>query len=115
MWYILVPTGPPQSLSAFPVSTTSIEVKWKPVTVSQQRGIITKYQVMVFNSSGMILSREVLGNHYMVVLDGLQKRSNYSVKISAFTRKGQGPFSKLIYTSTNSEGIAYKTNKKNMH
>jgi len=44
------------------------------------------------------------GITFSIIIDGLVKRSNYSVKIQAFTRKGGGPFSNLVHTSTDSEG-----------
>lgn len=53
----------------------------------------------------MILQRELAGDKYSIIIDGLEKQSNYSVKIRAYTRKGHGPFSVLVSVSTNSEGM----------
>lgn len=102
---VQVPTGPPQSITALPASYTSVEMKWRPVPKLQRRGIITKYLIQFFNATSMIEQREVKGHTFSTMIIGLAKRSNYSTRIQAFTRKGAGPFSSFIHTSTNSEGL----------
>ncbi|XP_031573116.1 uncharacterized protein LOC116307107 isoform X2 [Actinia tenebrosa] len=96
-----VPTGPPQSVSAFAASTVSIEVRWQPVLDVQRRGVITHYIIEIKNSSGSLVGEHTIpGDQYTTIIGGLGKRSNYTVRINAYTRIGPGPFSEEVFATT---------------
>ena len=110
---VLVPEGPPNNVTGSPASTTSINLSWIPVTKELQNGIIQGYQVYIYDASGYISNTTVLVPSLTTVFGGLVVMSNYSLKVRAFTRKGYGPWSPLINTSTGSPG-RYFTNYGNI-
>ena len=86
-------------------------MEWKEVPKCERNGIITNYIVKVFYSNKTEL-KDKLSNvtgTTSEVIDGLQEYTNYSVKVSAATAKGEGPLSEYISTTTHKKG-SYKEN-----
>lgn len=107
----LEPTGPPTDFEVRPDSKTSrsITISWASVSDSLKNGIITGYRVIyralpnginstvtVNASEGSESERETT----VKTLYGLNEFTNYSVRVLAFTVKGDGPPSVAITFQT---------------
>ena len=57
---------------------------------------------MISETSGRLQTQETEGE--MLELDGLDTFTNYSIKVAAFTRAGQGKASEAIYCRTAEDG-----------
>lgn len=87
-----VPDRPPLSIRYSLPSSTSILLYWDPVPPQFENGIIrgfnVGYQENKPNSELAIRERFLVN---WVLLDGLKKFTEYSVRVSAFTSIGYGP------------------------
>ncbi|KAL1110190.1 hypothetical protein AAG570_008267 [Ranatra chinensis] len=99
-----VPSSPPLNVHCSAQSSQSILVSWKPVPLSSQNGRIQGYRIyyenMIENSQGDIEAETKLTTELSTELHGLQKYSNYSIHVWAFTKIGDGIKSKAIFCVT---------------
>ena len=109
--FILVPGGPPLNITAQNASSTSINVTWKPIAENLQRGVILGYRV-TFKKQQEASRRKrrsirddvLVKNRFTWILEGLEKFTNYCVKIVGFNSKGDGNFSNWLCVSTDEDG-----------
>ena len=102
---LVVPGAPPSDVTAVAKSTTSINISWSEVPWQKRNGDIIEYNLQVFNSSlHNIYDYTVLGNETSHVVENLDVFSNYSAKVQAVTKPGQGPFSGLVNATTHLPG-----------
>ena len=94
-------------------STTSINLDWLPVSEELRNGIIRKYEAFIYGAYGYNEQMTVQGPTRTAVFEGLVIFSNYSLKVRAFTRKGPGPWSSLINTTTSAGGMFLVTSSLN--
>ena len=101
-----VPDLPPINFTSFPLNTTAIEMKWLHVPQEEQNGIILGYNVQLYDVAGNNIRNTTLdgANTTSVVLAGLEIWTNYSYRVSAFTVKGEGPWSAVAKSRTAEEG-----------
>ncbi|XP_078667206.1 neogenin-like isoform X11 [Branchiostoma floridae x Branchiostoma belcheri] len=87
-----IPSQPPTNATLEPQSSTSILVKWNPPPRDSHNGIINSYKIR-YKKSGARRGRvvETGGNMRQYLLTGLEKGSEYSIRISAQTVNGSGP------------------------
>ncbi|XP_078579181.1 neogenin-like isoform X3 [Branchiostoma floridae x Branchiostoma japonicum] len=87
-----IPSQPPTNATLEPQSSTSILVKWNPPPRDSHNGIISSYKIR-YKKSGARRGRvvETGGNMRQYLLNGLEKGSQYSIRISAQTVNGSGP------------------------
>ena len=87
-----VPDRPPLSIRYSSPSSTSIFLYWDPVPPQFENGIIrgfnVGYQENKPNTELAVRERFLVN---WVLLDGLKKFTEYSVRVSAFTSIGYGP------------------------
>ncbi|KAI3361747.1 hypothetical protein L3Q82_001956 [Scortum barcoo] len=89
-----------ESLHAEALSPTSIQVGWEPP--SQPNGPILGYRLLWTESpSGKEQSVEVNGLNYK--MDGLNKFTEYTVRVLAINRYGPGTTSEAVSTTTQSD------------
>ena len=90
-----VPGAPPQSVSAFAESSTSLRVVWKPPPDNKQNGIIIYYKIFYVPSSRSDSEATVVEikspSSTEFVLDDLLKWTDYRVWMLAGTSVGDGP------------------------
>lgn len=102
----IAPDAPPQNVSGYNISSTSIIVIWDEVPEDKQHGDIIYYTVMYKNvTQGQYKSVKVVpisGN--FLELKGLDKYTFYDIKVSAATTVGSGPQSNLIKVRTDEDG-----------
>ena len=103
--YSLVPSAPPQSVFSVNASSTSLLVTWQPVPYANANGIVYAYIVSIKRAH----SDEPWVNHtqyeptLQMTLTGLLRYVIYTVKVSAVTSKGSGPFSAEVLPSTDQD------------
>ena len=79
---------------------------WQPVIVGDRNGIILGYRVSLFDAGGSSLRNETVMNFNQLShqFQDLEVWTNYSVKMCAFTSKGNGPYSARLPARTGEGG-----------
>lgn len=97
-----VPSGYPQSITAEGATTSTIQVSWQPVLLTEQNGQIVKYalQYKDINSPRSPSELFITAPESTVILDGLKADTTYDIKMCAFTSKGSGPYSPSVQFRT---------------
>ncbi|XP_048582741.1 uncharacterized protein LOC5513116 isoform X3 [Nematostella vectensis] len=98
-----VPAAPPSNITANNVSSTELEVIWRPVPQKYQNGIVLGYKVMYRRADGEYPIRNVTinnGSQLSHVLKGLKKYGPYDIRLLAFTVKGEGNVSESVFCRT---------------
>ncbi|KAF4532567.1 hypothetical protein B566_EDAN008491 [Ephemera danica] len=102
-----VPSAPPSEIKCQARSSQSLVVSWQPPPHLSQNGIIQGYKVAYENldetPQGYIEAETKVTLELTTELHGLQKYSNYSLQIWAFTRVGDGEKSIPIYCNTDED------------
>ncbi|CAG7820270.1 unnamed protein product, partial [Allacma fusca] len=113
------PSGPPLNISALPVSSKSVVVRWEPPHLSLQHGAILGYQVFVTLLHGTMLTgpKGSAGNNIAqngpnntLVVDekwsqqtevhGLRPNAQYKITVRAYNSAGMGPESPFVGVHT---------------
>lgn len=100
-----MPSWPPESVSAANKSSpTKIPVRWKPISNSYYihgilRGYVLSYKAVVSNPSFKEEERNLTvgPNDLSIELRDLSPFTVYSIQVMAFTVKGKGKASPIIY------------------
>lgn len=103
-----VPSKPPQSVQSYNTSSTSLNVTWQEVPTGFVHGIPTGYRVFYSRTedNGANVTQVVVpASKRHVHLTGLDKFTNYTIKVAAFTRIGVGAKSPGVIVSTDEDGI----------
>ena len=102
-----VPRAPPSDFTGTNTSSTSLRVNWGEVPFPDQLGIIRGYRVLMWRTNQ---SEEILKNVTVPVssrnisFTKLEKYTNYTFQVSAFTVKGEGNKSEPIVVITDEDG-----------
>mgnify|MGYP001799732742 CR=1 FL=1 len=108
--FLIVPTGPPQTVKALNVSSTAISVTWKNVDGKERNGKIKGFKIYYkavgeFAVNRTVMVKEIDGeNSAETVLTGLEKFIKYNISVLAFTTKGDGPNSTEVTVTTDQDG-----------
>ena len=85
-------------------SSTEILVEWEEVPAAQRHGDITHYTVIYWKTEGGGEERKVVyAPTRNLILTKLTKFTNYSIKVSASTIKGEGPASNPVVVPTDQD------------
>ena len=95
------PTAPPQNVTGYNTSSTSINVTWNEVPKDKQHGDIIRYTVMYNKTTNVINKSEVSEKFFE--LKGVDKYTIYDFKVLAATRIGDGPASDPIKVQTDED------------
>ncbi|XP_078350977.1 phosphatidylinositol phosphatase PTPRQ-like isoform X2 [Oculina patagonica] len=101
-----VPRAPPSDVIATNTSSTSLQVNWDKVPFPDQLGIIRGYRVLMWrtNQSAVILRNvTLLVPSRDISFTGLEKYTNYTIQVLAFTVKGNGNRSQPIVVITDED------------
>ncbi|XP_023669556.2 cell adhesion molecule DSCAM isoform X1 [Paramormyrops kingsleyae] len=98
-----VPSRPPESVLAAATSPETISLSWSTPAKEALNGILQGFRVIYWanlpdGELGEI--RNVTTSQPSLELDGLEKYTNYSIQVLAFTRAGDGVRSEQIFTRT---------------
>ncbi|XP_026070629.1 receptor-type tyrosine-protein phosphatase S-like isoform X29 [Carassius auratus] len=109
------PAGYPQGIIAQSSTTTTIQVSWQPVALSERNGAVIKYalQYKDINSPRSPSELFITAPESTVTLDGLKADTTYDIKMCAFTSKGPGPYSPSVQFRT--QPINQAVFAKNFH
>lgn len=105
---MLVPGAPPQGVSAFAESSTSIRVEWQPPPENKQNGQIVYYKIFYVpktesDSSATVV--EIKGSETKeFVVNDLLMWTDYRIWMLAGTIVGDGPKSSPINVRTDEDG-----------
>ncbi|XP_018371900.1 PREDICTED: Down syndrome cell adhesion molecule-like protein Dscam2 isoform X2 [Trachymyrmex cornetzi] len=98
-----VPSSPPQDVRCTALSSTSLQVSWESPPDSSLNGILKGYKVMWENMDAITESVKPemkITTALTVGLHGLEKYTNYSIQVLAYTRTGDGVASSPLYCVT---------------
>ncbi|NXL85871.1 DSCAM protein, partial [Alectura lathami] len=98
-----VPSCPPGNVQATATSPETISISWSTLAKETLNGILQGFRVIYWanlldGELGEI--RNVTTTQPSLELDGLEKYTNYSIQVLAFTRAGDGVRSEQIFTRT---------------
>ena len=123
--YLSAPSGPPSSVTARAVSSTSIVITWNNPHDFDVNGILTKFEIILKDSLDNIktytqpsttfsfhLEGELFKFTNMIdacegfcsLCTGLNKYAEYRVEVSSWNNQGKGPFSKPVLVRTLEDG-----------
>lgn len=100
---VIVPTSPPFNISANSINDTAIQVRFYKVPGPERNGIILFYHVTyqavpgkghAVRTASETRNVSEIGNQDFIEVNlyGLEGGVAYSINVSAFTIKGEGPF-----------------------
>ncbi|XP_071641622.1 cell adhesion molecule Dscam2 isoform X2 [Temnothorax longispinosus] len=98
-----VPSSPPQDVRCTALSSMSLQVSWESPPDSSLNGILKGYKVMWENTDALTESVKPemkITTALTVVLHSLEKYTNYSIQVLAYTRTGDGVSSSPLYCVT---------------
>ena len=103
----LVPSNAPQVVTVSATSSKSIFVSWDPVIPDDRNGIIKGYKVNYqalpngdMAAKFLNITKAQQNKRQTVTLDHLNKFTNYSIGVLAFTAFGNGPASVVQVVET---------------
>uniref|UniRef100_A0A7N6A1J1 Neogenin 1b n=1 Tax=Anabas testudineus TaxID=64144 RepID=A0A7N6A1J1_ANATE len=96
-----VPSGPPQNLTLEVQNSKSILLRWQPPPLNSQNGEITGYKIRYRKGSRRSEAAETTGGTQLnKLIDGLERGTEYSFRVSAMTVNGTGPATEWITAET---------------
>ena len=92
----LEPTGPPADFTVGETTSQSVSLSWGAVSEGHRNGIITGFKVIyqVLPNGRSLTANVSVGNEgerTTTTLSGLNQFTNYSIRVLAYTVKGDGP------------------------
>ena len=108
MFNSLEPSASPEGVTGHNSSSTSILVQWNDVKQDDQNGNITGYKVMYKAlPSGSDETETVNASVKQLNITGLNEFTDYSIRVLAFTVKGDGPLSSAITVRTDEDSMSF--------
>ncbi|OWF38939.1 Down syndrome cell adhesion molecule [Mizuhopecten yessoensis] len=98
-----VPSQPPQGVQANAINSQAIKVIWSPPPLFTLHGILQGYRILykpVRKDEDESDANIETSSKLEVTISNLQKYTNYSIQVLAYTRKGEGVRSDPIYVRT---------------
>ena len=77
-----------------------LKVQWDPIPPHAANGRLLGYRISYLESYWIKYVNTTNPNTHMVLLRGLKLAQRYRISVAAFTSKGVGPQSSLIYVTT---------------
>uniref|UniRef100_UPI00358F5C37 neogenin-like isoform X2 n=1 Tax=Myxine glutinosa TaxID=7769 RepID=UPI00358F5C37 len=100
-----VPSAPPQNVTAEAVNSKSVMVRWQPPPAGSTNGEIVSYRIRYRKSHRRGENEMSNGLQLQHRLTGLDRASEYSIRVSAMTINGSGPVSEWVTVETFREGL----------
>uniref|UniRef100_T1J582 Down syndrome cell adhesion molecule n=1 Tax=Strigamia maritima TaxID=126957 RepID=T1J582_STRMM len=102
-----VPDKPPSDVQCTTVSAQSLHVGWESPPNAALNGVLQGYKVLYApaNDWNDVGNKETkITTALKTTLHGLERNTNYSIQVLAFTRVGDGVKSESVYCQTNEDG-----------
>ncbi|XP_067871747.1 neogenin 1a isoform X3 [Heterodontus francisci] len=98
--YSGVPSAPPQNVTLEVRNSKSIVVHWQPPPPGTHNGVITGYNIRYKKGGRRGETDTTGGNQLSQIIDGLERNTEYSFRVSAITVNGTGPSSDWVSAET---------------
>uniref|UniRef100_UPI00398EE2E8 neogenin-like isoform X2 n=1 Tax=Pristiophorus japonicus TaxID=55135 RepID=UPI00398EE2E8 len=98
--YSGVPSAPPQNVTLEVRNSKSIVVHWQPPPPGTHNGVITGYNIRYKKGGRRGETDTTGGNQLSQIIDGLERNTEYSFRVSAITMNGTGPTSDWVSAET---------------
>ncbi|XP_051898422.1 neogenin 1a isoform X5 [Pristis pectinata] len=98
--YSGVPSAPPQNVTLEVRNSKSIVVHWQPPPPGTHNGVITGYNIRYKKAGRRGETDSTGGNQLSQIIDGLERNTEYSFRVSAITVNGTGPSSDWVSAET---------------
>ena len=95
-----MPSIAPSNFRVFNLQLGELKVQWDPIPPQAANGRLLGYRISYVESYWIKYVNITDLNTNMVVLRGLKLAQRYRISVAAFTSKGVGPQSSLIYVTT---------------
>ncbi|GAA6109188.1 neogenin isoform X1 [Tachysurus ichikawai] len=95
-----VPGAAPQNVSLEVQNSRSIMVRWQPPPPGAQNGELTGYKIRYRKAGRKGDAAEIVTNQLFQLIDGLERGTEYSFRLSAITVNGSGPSTEWISAET---------------
>ncbi|KAK3558804.1 hypothetical protein QTP86_028759, partial [Hemibagrus guttatus] len=95
-----VPGAAPQNISLEVQNSRSIMVRWQPPPPGTQNGELTGYKIRYRKAGRKGDAAEIVTNQLFQLIDGLERGTEYSFRLSAITVNGSGPATEWISVET---------------
>ncbi len=95
-----VPDGPPEDLTIETLNTTSILLQWQMPAVEKRNGLIVGYKIAIKENDKQVLTTNVESEPRRKTINNLLPGHKYSVRITARTTNGSGPFTEWQIAET---------------
>jgi hypothetical protein len=96
-----IPSNAPSNVNCVSFSSQSITVSWDNLQPENINGVLKGYRVHYRPTNNKdVIKNEVTASQIKLTLFGLQKSTNYSIAVNAFTKIGDGAASDSIYCAT---------------
>ncbi|XP_017341341.1 neogenin isoform X7 [Ictalurus punctatus] len=95
-----VPGAAPQNISLEVQNSRSIMVRWQPPPPGTQNGELTGYKIRYRKAGRKGDAAEIITNQLFQLIEGLERGTEYSFRLSAITVNGSGPATEWIPTET---------------
>jgi hypothetical protein len=107
LFNILVPSQAPNITSAGFISSTGIRIKWTAVAVEYLNGAPLAGYVIFYKETGLKFEQsiqyKVPANVTIAEITRLKKFSSYTVRVLAYTARGNGIASEPVVVSTDED------------
>ncbi|XP_078286036.1 neogenin-like isoform X3 [Rhinoraja longicauda] len=98
--YSGAPSAPPQNVTLEVRNSKSIVVHWQPPPPGTHNGVITEYNIRYKKDGRRGETDSTGGNQLSQTIDGLERNTEYSFRVSAITINGTGPSSDWVSAET---------------
>ena len=106
-FFSLEPSKIPQNFHGYNLSSTSLQLKWNPVQDGFVHGILRGYR-LYYRITKLPLMPYINITYDSATLSAtlhdLLMFTKYTLQITAFTSKGEGPYTQPIIVSTDEDG-----------
>lgn len=110
----LAPSKPPSTVYTFNRTSTTILVKWSPIPQNSTHGILLGYHIHFKTMNPVGFSNVVpdiqsaRASSTSSLIQRLLKFTEYTIQVSGYTVKGDGPLSNAVVVRTDEDGKTHK-------
>ena len=106
--FYTAPSFPPPNVTAFSTSSQSVVVRWLPLSEEYWNGLLRGYRVAYYrlDATENATHLNVTANNTEADITGLEKFTNYSVQVLAYTIL-DGNYSQNVYIQTAEDGTKF--------
>ena len=104
-----MPNYRPENLTVVALNESSLAISWLPVNTKYINGVFQGYKIIYQKTNGSryaeYISMPVYANYTEEIINGLDRMTNYAVRILAFSLSGDGlPSDPVVALTLDGEG-----------